>query len=189
MQNITEDELQEIVRNHEVWLNDKTKGLQANLENANLEYADLENVNLKYANLENANLEYADLENVNLKYANLENANLEYANLEYANLENANLRYANLENADLKYANLENANLENANLYNSTGNNGLVRTIQTGTYIINYTNTIIQIGCESHAIHDWFCFTDNDIIKMDGAEALKFWRKWKSILQQLIENK
>jgi len=115
------------------------KGRKANLEDANLWYANLWNANLGYANLwkanlwnanlgyanlwkanlEDANLENANLENANLGYANLRKANLWKANLRKANLWNANLWYANLENANLWYANLWYANLENANLENA----------------------------------------------------------------------
>jgi len=123
---MNKQELKKILKQHVLWLQNNSKGLSANLRNANLENADLkcanlENANLRCANLENANLRYAnlryaDLRYANLRYADLENANLRYANLRYANLENADLRYADLENADLRYANLRYANLENADL-------------------------------------------------------------------------
>ena len=135
MKKISREELNEMLVQHELWLNDEG-GKRLDLENVDLRDADLRNTNLRNANLECANLECANLMNTNLEYANLTNTNLEYANLrsanlEYANLRYANLRYANLRNvdlrntdlryvnlryADLRYADLRNADLRNADL-------------------------------------------------------------------------
>ena len=93
MREISKQELDKIIDNHELWLqSDREKG-----ERADLSYADLSSANLSYANLR-----YADLSSANLSYANLSYANLSYADLRYANL-----RYANLRYADLSYANLD----------------------------------------------------------------------------------
>jgi len=112
MNTFTQDKINEILRLHLLWLENKEDGVRANLEYANLESANLKCANLKCANLESANLESANLESANLKCANLKCANLESANLESANLESANLKCANLESANLKYANLKCANLD-----------------------------------------------------------------------------
>jgi len=68
--------LNQILKDHELWLLDPTKGKRANLCNANLRYADLSN---------------ADLYRADLRYANLSNSDLRYADLRYANLRGANL--------------------------------------------------------------------------------------------------
>ena len=110
MRNISREELNEILKNHELWLQG-IGGECADLSNTNLRYDDL-----RFANLENADLSEADLKNANLRYANLKLANLKRANLRYANLNGANLRYANLKHANLKHADLSDADLKNANL-------------------------------------------------------------------------
>lgn len=148
--------------------------------------------NLKCADLENADLEYAYLAYVDLENANLEGANLGNARLNYANLGNARLKYANLGNAYLGYANLEyanlgNANLECVNLESTTGNKKQIKTLKIDVYDVAYTHDILQIGCQRHAIMEWWEFDDKRILEMDGKEALKWWRKWKPILQQIIE--
>ena len=111
-----QEELQEILRKHELWVFEKEGGECANLYGANLECANLYGANLYGANLDCANLKRANLECANLKRANLECANLECANLYGANLKRANLKGANLYGANLKRANLYGANLECANL-------------------------------------------------------------------------
>lgn len=85
---ITANELTEILRLHELWLQDQKDGKRANLRYANLRYADLRYADLSYANLSYANLSYADL-----SYANLRSADLRSADLRYADLRSANLLY------------------------------------------------------------------------------------------------
>ena len=102
----TEEELKNIVENHQHWIQEDCDGwenMRANLEGANLEGA----TNLKGANLEGANLIGANLEGAKLYGAKLYGANLEGAKLYGANLEGANLYGAYLEGANLKGANLE----------------------------------------------------------------------------------
>lgn len=52
---MTIDELNEILENHELWLNDKG-GERANLSDADLSGMDLRYVDLRYADLSGANL-------------------------------------------------------------------------------------------------------------------------------------
>ena len=111
MSTYTQEELNEILRLHNLYLENDPEGVRADLEDADLENADLSNENLRYANLENADLENADLSN-----ADLRRADLRFADLKNADLSNANLRYANLKGSNLSYADLSNANLEKANL-------------------------------------------------------------------------
>ena len=112
----------------------------------------------------------------------LEGACLEGAYLEGANPEGANLEGAYLEGANLEGACLERANLEGAYLEKTNGNNGEIKTIQTGFWVITYTESVIQIGCKNYTIKEWFDFPDVSIKKMND-EALEFWKKWKPILE------
>ena len=99
MKNISKEELNKILKKHEMWLRNEEGG-----ECANLSYVDLRN---------------ADLTEVDLTDVTLRNANLKYANLRCADLRCANLKYANLRCADLTSANLEGVDLWNANLIDS----------------------------------------------------------------------
>ena len=93
MRTFTEQELEEILRKHKLWLEDS--------EQQNAERADLRGANLRGANLCYANLCYANLCYANLCDANLCGADLRGANLCGANLCGANLCYANLCDANL----------------------------------------------------------------------------------------
>ena len=100
---MTQEELNEVLEKHKLWLDGKDGGVQANLSYANLRCADLSGANLEYVNLSGANLSGADLSGANLRGADLSNANLSGADLEYVNLRCANLRDANLRDANLDY--------------------------------------------------------------------------------------
>jgi len=153
-----------------------------------LRCANLIDANLGGANLRGTNLRCANLIGANLIGANLGGANLRYANLRYANLRGANLRGANLRGANLTDANLEEANLIGANLWQCGGNRNEIKSIFiSSTYPITYTSEVLQIGCESHNVEDWWEFDDARIITMDGKKALKFWRKYKGLIKNIIE--
>ena len=84
-------------------------------------------------------------------------------------------------------ANLSGANLYGANLNGASGINNYIKCIQVETYPITYTATQMQIGCERHEISDWKEFSDERILRMDGKDALKFWRKYKDWIFATID--
>ena len=45
----------------------------------------------------------------------------------------------------------------------------------------------MQVGCERYELEEWWSFDDKKILSMSGREALKWWRKWKPVLQQIID--
>lgn len=61
MKKITEKELNEILRKHQMWLNKEEGGQLADLREVDLSGRDLEGANLQGANLEWANLDYSCL--------------------------------------------------------------------------------------------------------------------------------
>ena len=139
--------------------------------NANLRYADLSEANLRYADLS-----YADLSEANLRYADLRNANLRYADLRCSNLSEANLSEANLSYADLR----------NANLRWCIGNMREIKSAQFDTYEVTWSKDSLAIGYQQHLIKEWWQFDDATITKMDG-DMLLWWKKWKLVLQQIVE--
>ena len=122
------------------------------------------------ANLQDANLQDANLQDANLQYANLQYAKLQDANLQDAKLQDANLQYANLQYANLQYANLQGANLQGANLQGAA----LIQV--TGLeYTVILTPTHADVGCKHHTFEEWRNFTKEEINRMDGKKALKFY--------------
>ena len=113
------------------------------------------------------------------KYAN--EVILEIESLCNANLSNADLRYA-----DLSGANLRGANLRGANLRWCIGNMREIKSAQFDTYDVTWTKDALAIGCQQHPIKEWWQFDDTTITNMD-IDALLWWKKWKLVLQQIIE--
>ena len=131
--------------------------------------------------------ERAYLKGANLKRANLKRADLWSANLKGANLRGADLWSADLKGADLWSADLRGADLMGADLMDCNGNMTHIKSVFCGQYPVTYTSEILQIGCQQHNIAEWWEFDNNRILEMDGKTALKWWRTWKPILQQIIE--
>ena len=104
------EEIQELLKNHKLWLSGDGDGRRADLTDANLTGADLMRADLTYADLTGADLTGADLTGANLRGANLTDADLTDADLMRANLRGANLTDANLTDANLTGANLTGAN-------------------------------------------------------------------------------
>ena len=122
-----------------------------------------------------------------LRGAYLWGADLAGADLRGADLAGADLADANLWGADLAGANLRGAYLAGADLWGAHGINDYVKCIQIDTYPITYTAEVIQIGCERHTHQEWAEFDDARILRMDGSNALTWWRKYKAWLFQTIE--
>lgn len=136
---------------------------------------------LEIESLCNANLRSADL-----RYADLSSADLRYANLSYANLGSVDLSSADLSGANLRYTNLRGADLSGANLRWCIGNMREIKSAQFDTYYVTWTKDTLAIGCQQHPIKDWWQFDDTTITNMDR-DALLWWKKWKLVLQQIIE--
>ena len=103
---MSQNELNEILRKHKLWLKGEEGGERANLMGAKLAGVDLTKADLSRAELTGADLSYADLPNADLSYTDLSYTDLSYANLSYAQLTRANLTNAQLTGADIDYSSL-----------------------------------------------------------------------------------
>jgi uncharacterized protein YjbI with pentapeptide repeats len=182
--------IQQVIIDHGLWLKNEG-GARADLSDADLIYADLSDADLSYANLRRANLRRANLRRANLRGANLRGADLNCADLSDADLSDADLSdadlsCANLRGANLRGADLSHANLRDANLRNCIGNMEQIKSLQCDTWLISYTSTHLNIGCQTHTIEDWFDFSNDEISSMDN-EALVWWKVWKPILKNIID--
>jgi hypothetical protein len=173
----------------EIFLKNRKLVEKVDLRNVDLIGADLTDVEL-----DNCDMRGANFSNSNLRYANLSNSNLTCANLNYAALRGANLSGCNLSDVnlrftDLRFAELKGANLCHANLNGCIGNHKEIKSISIfQEYPIAYTKDVLQIGCEQHPIQDWWNCSDQIILEMDGKKGLRFWRKNKEIIKQIIEH-
>ncbi|MEM8593866.1 MAG: pentapeptide repeat-containing protein [Pseudomonadota bacterium] len=74
---LTQAELDDAVKQHELWLENRSTGARLDLVGYNLERANLRGADLREANLEGANLRGAYLRAANLRAANLRGTNLD----------------------------------------------------------------------------------------------------------------
>ena len=84
MKTITEEELQLILRKHQLWIDDKEDGEHANLQDADLRHANLQGADLWSANLQGADLRHANLQGADLRGADLRSADLRGADLDFS---------------------------------------------------------------------------------------------------------
>ena len=79
MRKISKEELSEILKKHEMWLQNDPNGKRANLSEANLSEANLSEAILSEAILSGAILSGANLSRANLSEADLSGANIDYS--------------------------------------------------------------------------------------------------------------
>lgn len=172
---------------------------RVDLHGADLRHTDLRYTFLSYACLNGASIVGADFSNAHLDNANLSgavlhgtslaSADLSGANLRGADLRGANLRGADLRDADLLGADLLGAHLANCILWATKGDGVFIKNMHIDEmYMIAYTSTYLQIGCQKHLIKNWFEFDDDTIHAMDEVDALKWWSEHKDTIYNTIKN-
>ena len=137
----TQEQLNDILKLHKMWLNKEEGGKRADLYGADL-YG---------ANLHGADLSGADFCGAYLSRAILNGADLSGAHLSGANLRGANLRGANLYGADLS-----GADLSRADLTSTIYENKLKLEFQyERDPAIYFGLDEIKVGCQRHSIKHW----------------------------------
>jgi len=135
--------------------------------------------------LVNAVKDSADLRLADLRGADLRGADLRRADLQGADLQGAYLQWAYLRRADLQGADLRRADLRGAYLQGNVKISLTPISVDTPVYSVMVFDKHMRIGCEFHAIAEWWAFDDNQIAAMDGDRATQFWAKWKAPLQAI----
>jgi uncharacterized protein YjbI with pentapeptide repeats len=147
-------------------------------------------VDLSGADLSGADLSGAYLSRAYLSEADLSRAYLSRANLSGADLSRAYMFRVDLSGADLSGAYLSGVDLSGAYLSGAYLSRDIKITLQpiqvdALTYYVTIFDAHMQVGCEFHAISEWWSFTDERIAQMDGDRATQFWAKWKAPLQSI----
>jgi uncharacterized protein YjbI with pentapeptide repeats len=128
MQTLTNKQLKVILKDHAIWLKDRTKGRRADLidvdftkttldlTHQNFQYARLDDSDFSGMHLEGSDFQHAHLSHVRFRKTHLSCTLFNHADCEEANFEEANLFKAIFENAHIKLAIFCNACLEGANM-------------------------------------------------------------------------
>jgi hypothetical protein len=61
-----------------------------------------------------------------------------------------------------------------------------VKSLQFDTWLVTYTNDVLNIGCQSHSIDLWRKSDPRWIAAMDG-NATEWWNKFGKIILALID--
>lgn len=164
-------DLKEVLRLHELWINDDKDGRRANLSGADLSRADLSGADLSGANLGCANLGCAYLSGAYLRCANLSGADLRDADLGRAYLSGADLRCANLSGADLSGATFDDRIF-------CLDRIGSVK--RRTTY--NATKDIVWCGCFKGTFEEWVAKIretypdENNVYRKEYEAAIAFFK-------------
>jgi uncharacterized protein YjbI with pentapeptide repeats len=155
---MNQEELNEILRLHLMWLCDLRGGRRADLSGAdlagaNLCDASLDAADLTGADLTGANLSEADLKGTVLTGTDLWNVNFTKANLTKANLAGADLRMSNLTGANLTGADLSDTDLDGAKLPKGCK---FYNTLPRHNIAVIYN--VAYIGCRSLSLTDWLVY-------------------------------
>ena len=126
-------------------------------------------------------------ERANLRGSDLSYSDLNGSNLRGSDLRGSDLSYSDLNGSDLSYSDLRGSDLSNIRIESVIGNRSEIKSLQIDTYDISYTDKVMQIGCESHDIKDWWEFDDETINEMETG-ALDWWKVWKPIIKNIIKN-
>lgn len=146
MKKMTQDEMNEILKLHKMWLNGEKNGVRAVIEardlfdltmiGANLQKAvisrsfikncDMENVDMSnteilnttiaYSNMENATLASADMINANMTEVYMPRSNLYKAIIYESTMRDCDIEESNFEQVTLRYSIVKNCNLEKSNM-------------------------------------------------------------------------
>tara|TARA_Y100001938_G_scaffold150839_1_gene243742 strand:+ start:2101 stop:2697 length:597 start_codon:yes stop_codon:yes gene_type:complete len=127
-----------------------------------------------------------DVTEMNFDRCDLSDADLTLCTFQRCTFIRANLTRADLKDADFRTSDLTHANLTRANLRNCIGNGREIKNIFDLDYPITYTAERLQIGCQNHAIDDWYTFPWSTIARMDGDEAVEFWENHKDEIFEII---
>ena len=111
---MNQQELNEVMRLHRLWLRGSPGGVQAELSCADLCKADLTGANLRGVDLRGADLSWTKMNQVDFRGADLREADLSGADLSEADLREADLSEVKLTGANLCAASFCGANLRGA---------------------------------------------------------------------------
>jgi hypothetical protein len=152
---MNQEELNEVLELHKMWLDGEPEGRRAYLYRAALRRADLRSLSFQRSYLAEADLSGADLRGATLFGADLSKANLTGANLRKANLGRACLKGALISEANLSGANLIGASLRFTNLSGAKLPQGCKYHVDLPKHDILIIHDVAHIGCRSMPLTEW----------------------------------
>ena len=174
---MNQNKLNEILKKHQLWLNDQKDGERADLRGEDLSRADLSGVKLTGADFRGA-----DFRGVKLVCADLSRADFR----------GVKLTGADFLGADFLGANLRDAVLEGALLRNCIGNGREIKTIIADPWNIVLTKDVVWIGCRKFSTKEWKSLAKRQMSEQiaradDGLSAEDLVTQWVPVINAMFE--
>lgn len=115
MKKMTQNEMNEILKLHEMWLKGEKNGVRARIEER-----DLFGLNMIGANLQHAIITRSFIKNCNMDYANMLNANIINTTIAYSSMNNVVLTSSSIVNVNMTEISMQGTNLHKAIICEST---------------------------------------------------------------------
>jgi hypothetical protein len=162
--------IEEMICQHEEWCIDHSKGQRADFTGMDLSYTNFNDRDMRFAIFTNTILITTSFRNTDLRGAQFNGAVMWGVDLS-----GASLIEANLDGVDLRHCHME----------GTTGNGVDIFSAHFSPWPVSWTKTHLQIGCQRYPIDTWWRYSDEAINNMHP-HALSWWKKWKSVIQQLV---
>ena len=179
--------------------------LDCNLENAKLDKCNFTEAKVKYCKLNYATAKhcnFTDAEMIRniLEYVDFTGSNFFKADLNYSSFNHSMAKHCNFTDADLRGCILKDCNLRNSNLFSADlfcieyDNNTV---FPKGTKLLTgYRYDIFihqgqnpskldgyQVGCQNFTAEEWLSKNEDDLIDMDGINAIEFYPELVEIIK------
>lgn len=147
----------------------------------------LENfITLNEANLDNLNLSGLNFNDAFIKDASFKNADLsgissKNATFIHCDFSGANFNFCNFLNTEF-----ENCILDNISLRDCIGDMKHIFTIAIDTYVMTFTKTMMNLGCNAKSIEEWRKLNFKDL---EDEEQSWLFECYKDIIFQIIDKR
>lgn len=126
-------------------------------------YCILEGISLNNANLENLNLSSLDFDNVFINGASFKNAKLDDISSKNASFIACDFSGASFSFCNFLRTEFENCIFENVDLRDCIGDMKNIFSVAIDSYVMSFTKSMMNFGCESKTIKEWRNVSIDDI--------------------------
>ncbi|EIP0127540.1 TPA: pentapeptide repeat-containing protein [Campylobacter coli] len=151
-----------------------------------VEYCILEGISLNNANLENVNLSGLDFDNVFINGASFKNANLNDISSKNASFIDCDFSGASFHFCNFLRTEFENCIFENVSLRDCIGDMKNIFSIVVDTYVVTFTKTMMNLGCNTKTIKEWRNLSVDDL---EDEEQKWLWNYYKDTIFEIIDKR
>ncbi|HDZ5093983.1 TPA: pentapeptide repeat-containing protein [Campylobacter jejuni] len=151
-----------------------------------VEHCILEGISLNNANLENLDLSGLNFDNVFINGTSFKNANLNDISSKNASFIDCNFSGVSFHFCNFLRTEFENCIFDNVSLRDCIGDMKNIFSVVIDTYVMTFTKTIMNLGCNSKSIDDWRKTNPDNI---DDEEQKWLWSYYKDTIFEIIDKR